>query len=166
MTGTQPTLHGLLVSSPLYVAELIVNSMFRKTDAWIWYVLNLFIFALYIYMSFKAQNRFLNFHGHKGARLKFEQSVHGQRFKRSAMMSIFSPLFFYAPEAHVDALHKLFVDEIASSFTWKQFRNKLNSELGEQNLLVRIIYDIVWMPHECHVKGNCSTECQCGLSGH
>ncbi|EGO29770.1 hypothetical protein SERLADRAFT_458015 [Serpula lacrymans var. lacrymans S7.9] len=86
-----------------------------------------------------ARNQFINFHGLQGSRLNFEQSIHDQKFTRSTLMSILSPMFFYTPDVHRTALHKIFVDNIASSFTWNKFVDKVNSELQEQNLLATVL---------------------------
>ncbi|KAH7913126.1 hypothetical protein BJ138DRAFT_679834 [Hygrophoropsis aurantiaca] len=85
------------------------------------------------------RNKYLNFHGQKGARLHFDQTVHGWAYTQSKIMMIVNPLLFYAPSAHLRSLHNIFVDEIASATTWNAFTTKLNKELQDFNLLATVL---------------------------
>ncbi|KAH7886926.1 hypothetical protein F5I97DRAFT_1871264 [Phlebopus sp. FC_14] len=85
------------------------------------------------------RNFFLNFHGEVCARLNFDQSVHGWRYQPSKLMAICAPILFMSPITTVRALHKIFVDEIASKQQWNMFINKLNSQLQDTNLLATVL---------------------------
>lgn len=72
-----------------------------------------------------------------GARLDREQSVHPMEPQpRTLLISIFSPLFFFAPEVHLMEFEKIWTDEILNNQTWKPFINKLLVEWQEFVLLV------------------------------
>ncbi|KAH7928636.1 hypothetical protein BV22DRAFT_1044561 [Leucogyrophana mollusca] len=86
-----------------------------------------------------ARNKYMNFHGQQGARLCFDQTVHGWSYKRSKIMRTVAPLLFNAPNAHIRALHAIFVDQITSISTWNKFTTKLNSELQDFNLMATVL---------------------------
>ncbi|EGO03998.1 hypothetical protein SERLA73DRAFT_158399 [Serpula lacrymans var. lacrymans S7.3] len=87
-----------------------------------------------------ARNQFLNFYGQKCARLGVLQSIYGEDLEqRSWKMSVLSHALFGAPKVHVEALHKLYVDGIACTFTWKRFMENLNSEVQDFNLLASVL---------------------------
>ncbi|KAJ7178507.1 hypothetical protein C8R43DRAFT_871384, partial [Mycena crocata] len=68
---------------------------------------------------------FLNFYGQNEARLYRQPSIYeGQsnQTKRSWLMSILSPILFYAPDVHLDSLNKIWVDRIAAKEPWNKFR--------------------------------------------
>ena len=57
---------------------------------------------------------------------------------RSWLITILSPIFFWAPEIHLSELDKLWVDEIVYQVSWKRFIDKLQSEWQEFIVFVRI----------------------------
>lgn len=90
-------------------------------------------------------NYYINFHAEQCARLNFDQSVHGWRYRPSITMMICAPLLFFSPTSNVRNLHTIFVDGIASKSKWNSFVNQLNSNLQDTNLLVcmhRSVYNI------------------------
>ncbi|KIJ61555.1 hypothetical protein HYDPIDRAFT_96423, partial [Hydnomerulius pinastri MD-312] len=82
---------------------------------------------------------FINFHGEVCARLNFDQTVHGWRYQPSMLMAACAPVLFMAPVTNVRALHKIFVDDVASKEKWNTFVNKLNSQLQDTNLLATVL---------------------------
>ncbi|KAH7921696.1 hypothetical protein BV22DRAFT_1038352 [Leucogyrophana mollusca] len=89
-----------------------------------------------------VKNQYRNFHGELGARLSFNQTVHGWTYTRSKTMSIVSPLLFNAPDAHTRSLHNIFVDGIARVHTWDEFTAMLNKELQDSNLLATVLLGV------------------------
>ncbi|KAF9227021.1 hypothetical protein BS17DRAFT_764376 [Gyrodon lividus] len=81
---------------------------------------------------------FLNFHGERGARLHFDQTIYGWRYYPSLLMTVCAPLLFMAPVTNVRSLHKIFVDGIANRDKWNIFVNRLNSQLQDTNLLATV----------------------------
>jgi len=85
-------------------------------------------------LSFFAHWRFLYFHGQRHARLLCDQTVyHGPKRERTALISMLSPLLFFAPDVHLDEMEKLWTDEVIIETAWKSFINKL---LNEWNSLI------------------------------
>jgi len=81
------------------------------------------------FMFIFARQRFYDFHGQPGARLSREQSVHGKtKTKRSWLITLASPLLFYAPEVHLQALEQMWVDEKLSSLVWNRVMGKTYDE--------------------------------------
>lgn len=84
-----------------------------------------------------VRQRFLNFHGQPGARLNRDQSVYGKvTNKRSWLILSLSPVLFYAPEVHLRALEKMWMDGLLRDVMWVQFMSKLNTEWQEFTLYV------------------------------
>lgn len=83
-------------------------------------------------MSFYTHWRFLHFHGQNAARMDSDRSIHCSTPRpRSWLITILSPIFFWAPEIHLSELDKLWVDEIVYQVSWKRFIDKLQSEWQE-----------------------------------
>jgi hypothetical protein len=84
-----------------------------------------------------VNNQFLNFHGQPGARLNLHQSVYGENRKpRSRLMHFLSLLLFSAPDVHLQALDRIWVDYIAKINLWEEFIRKLNAEWQEFVIIV------------------------------
>ncbi|GLB42358.1 putative expressed protein [Lyophyllum shimeji] len=82
-----------------------------------------------------VRERFYNFHGQPGARMGYDQSVYGTgRNKRSWLVLSLSPMLFFAPEVHLRALEKIWVDGITRNILWTQFLDKLYAEWQEFTL--------------------------------
>lgn len=87
-----------------------------------------------------VHERFINYHGQEAARLSRYQSVHGepswQDQKRSWLMSILSPILFYAPDEHLCNLGKVWVDRIVAKQPWVKLISKLTTEWAEHTAFV------------------------------
>ncbi|KAL5522713.1 hypothetical protein ACEPAG_8731 [Sanghuangporus baumii] len=81
-------------------------------------------------MAVLANERFFNFFGFNGARLSPYQSVRGQSGKkrRSPLITLLSPVLFYAPEVHLVALEKVWVDNIIKVRHWRDFQRKIERD--------------------------------------
>jgi hypothetical protein len=78
----------------------------------------------------------MNFHGEDCVRLNYEQVVHGWEYSPSLLMLTLAPLLFLDPMNQVQELHRIFVDNIASTSRWDAFTLKLKGQLQDSNLLV------------------------------
>ncbi|KAG7448691.1 uncharacterized protein BT62DRAFT_929785 [Guyanagaster necrorhizus] len=83
------------------------------------------------FMYIFVQQRFYNFHGQPGARLEREKSVYGRKPKRTALITLLSPLLFFAPDIHLASLEKIWGDGLVSKVSWGIFIEKLNAEWQE-----------------------------------
>ncbi|KAG2069099.1 hypothetical protein BDR04DRAFT_1102030 [Suillus decipiens] len=90
-------------------------------------------------MYILTHNHFVNYHGEDCVRLDFEQSVHHWTYKPSPLMVILAPLLFFDPVAQVQALHKIFVDEVAHTARWNAFCSNFKGQLQDSNLLATVL---------------------------
>lgn len=83
-------------------------------------------------MSTFTNEKYINFAGQPCARLSHTQAVYNtEARRRSALINIFSPLLFLAPEVHLRGLEKIWVDEVMWEVPWKAFVQKLQGEWTE-----------------------------------
>ncbi|KAI0067090.1 hypothetical protein BV25DRAFT_1848706 [Artomyces pyxidatus] len=76
--------------------------------------------------------RFLYFHGQRVARLDQGRSLHGNVSRpRSLLITLLSPILFYAPELHLTEIEKLWADKIIVLRAWNAFITRLQSEWQE-----------------------------------
>jgi hypothetical protein len=80
--------------------------------------------------------RVYNFHGEPGARLNVEDSVYDTKRKRTLLITLLSPLLFYAPDFHLVGLQTLYTDRLIRHRGWSGFITRLNDEWQEFILLV------------------------------
>ena len=84
-----------------------------------------------------AHNQFVHLYGQRGARLDRDQSVHRPIVNpRTLLATVFSPLLFWAPEAHLQALDKIWVDRLVHEGPWTQFTRKLTTEWQKITIIV------------------------------
>lgn len=100
-----------------------------------------------------AHVRFVNYHGEKNHRIRRDQTVHAsvQSKDRSLILKILSPLLFSAPDVHLQALRRIYVDRLVIESAWKVFIDKLNKEWQEFLLLVRSLFTVA-MQDSAHIK--------------
>lgn len=84
-------------------------------------------------------NYYLNFHGEPCARLNFDQSVHGWKYRPSVIMTVCTPLLFFSPMTSIRNLNSMFVDGIVSREKWNAFIKRMNSYLTNTNLLATVL---------------------------
>jgi hypothetical protein len=84
--------------------------------------------------------KFLNFHGQHGARLSRNQSIYGNaKNNPTILISILSPLLFYAPDVHLHTLENIWVDGLIHLSCWRQLIEQLQEEWTDFTLLNTII---------------------------
>ncbi|KAI0044956.1 hypothetical protein FA95DRAFT_186460 [Auriscalpium vulgare] len=90
-----------------------------------------------------AHYKWVYCHGQPHARLDAGHSVYGERPKgRSWLITLLSPLLFYAPEVHLADIEKLWTDEIIVAVDWKKFIDKLLGEWREFILYATVIMTV------------------------
>ncbi|KAI9438578.1 hypothetical protein H4582DRAFT_2098566, partial [Lactarius indigo] len=83
-------------------------------------------------LSFFAHWRFLYIHGQQHARLIRNKTVYsGVKQERSLLITVLSPVLFFAPEVHLQDIQKLWTDEIIIETVWKGFMTRLLDEWVE-----------------------------------
>jgi len=91
-------------------------------------------------MNSLAHNQFIHLYGQRGARLDRDQSVYSSTVKsRSLLVKNFSPLLFWAPETHLQALENIWVDRLVHVDSWTQFNKKLIAEWKEI-IIIAIVF--------------------------
>lgn len=93
-------------------------------------------------MKLFSENQFINFHGENCVRLISDKTVHGWVYTPSLSMVVVAPLLFLDPVTQVQELHRVFVDEIASSARWNALNSKLKGQLQDSNLLATVLLNI------------------------
>jgi hypothetical protein len=89
---------------------------------------------------FLAHMKFLNFHGQHGARLSRNQSIYGHaKDNPTILISILSPLLFYAPDVYLHTLENIWVDGLIHLTCWRQMIEQLQEEWTDFTLLNTII---------------------------
>ncbi|KAF8916378.1 hypothetical protein CPB85DRAFT_282509 [Mucidula mucida] len=92
------------------------------------------------FMYVFVQQRFFHFYGQPSARLERNRSVYGALIsRRTLLITSLSPLLFFAPEVHLSALEKIWVDNILNEATWATFISKLTSEWQEFILYATVL---------------------------
>ncbi|KAG1876175.1 hypothetical protein F4604DRAFT_1581264, partial [Suillus subluteus] len=87
-------------------------------------------------------NQFINFHGENCVRLISDKTVHGWEYVPSLLMVVVAPLLFLDPVTQVQELHRVFVDEIASTARWNALSSKLKGRLQDSNLLATVLLNV------------------------
>ncbi|KAG5635306.1 hypothetical protein H0H81_011766 [Sphagnurus paluster] len=109
----------------------LVNSMEKCTDGSFHGSTRVLSCLMFVFV----RQRFYNFHGQPCARLERDQSVYEQtQNKRSWLIVSLSPILFFAPEVHLRALEKVWIDGITRTVLWKEFVGKLYDEWQEFTL--------------------------------
>jgi hypothetical protein len=80
-----------------------------------------------------AHEKFLNFAGQPCARVNRDQAIYevNEDKGRSALITIISPMLFFAPDVHLQALEKVWIDELINQVPWKSLTKKLTDEWSE-----------------------------------
>ncbi|KAJ3516750.1 hypothetical protein NLJ89_g921 [Agrocybe chaxingu] len=81
---------------------------------------------------------FLHLHGQKTARLDRDQPVH-PTYKRTFLMTIFSPLLFYGPEIHSKTLQKTAVDFTVRKADWDAVMAQLTDGWKQLNIYATVM---------------------------
>ncbi|KAJ7741403.1 hypothetical protein DFH07DRAFT_964959 [Mycena maculata] len=83
--------------------------------------------------------RVYNFHGEPNARLNVDQSVYSTVHTRSWLITLLSPLLFYAPDFHLEGLHTIYTDGLIRHRGWAEFITRLNNEWQEFTLYGTVV---------------------------
>jgi len=87
-----------------------------------------------------THNQFIHLYGQRGARLDRDQSVHGSIVNpRTPLVTILSPFLFWAPDIHLKALEKIWVDRLVHYGPWTEFIEKLNTEWQEFIIIATVL---------------------------
>jgi hypothetical protein len=74
----------------------------------------------------------MNFAGQPCAKLSRDQAIYeGAATRRSLLIAVLSPLLFFAPDVHLTALEKVWIDEMINQAPWKVLTSKLKDEWTE-----------------------------------
>ncbi|KAH0831363.1 hypothetical protein J3R83DRAFT_14026 [Lanmaoa asiatica] len=86
-----------------------------------------------------AENQFLNFCGQPCARLNADTPLFGQQtWNRRTVFQIVNILLFGSPNEHAVRLQRVWVDGIIILPRWKDFINRLTTELGRYTIFVSL----------------------------
>lgn len=91
------------------------------------------------FMYVFVRERFMHFHGEPNARLECDKSVyknHAADIQRTWLITILSPVLFFAPDVHVRSIQKIWVDGIINKAIFGSFVEKLTTEWQEFILFV------------------------------
>ncbi|KAJ7770192.1 hypothetical protein DFH07DRAFT_806033 [Mycena maculata] len=94
------------------------------------------------FMTQFLYERYINFYGQESARLIRHHSIYGEpswKERRSRLMSLLSPVLFYAPDVHLKSLNKIWVDRIAAKEPWREMIAKEISEWAEHTAFATIL---------------------------
>ncbi|KAG8216241.1 hypothetical protein J3R82DRAFT_8282 [Butyriboletus roseoflavus] len=91
-------------------------------------------------MAFFTENQFLNFHGQQCARLNADTPLFGQQtWNRSKVFKVVSFILFGSPSEHAVRLQRVWVDGIIILPRWKDFINRLTTELGRYTIFSTVM---------------------------
>ncbi|EIN08404.1 hypothetical protein PUNSTDRAFT_144011 [Punctularia strigosozonata HHB-11173 SS5] len=80
-------------------------------------------------MSLMAHTQFLNRYGHPEARLCRQHHLHEEEKRPPTLLiTLFSPLLFFAPDIHLKSLRQVWVDTVVVEPAWKKFIEKVQDE--------------------------------------
>lgn len=91
------------------------------------------------FMNILVRGRVYNFHGEPNARLDVHQSMYGDSINRTPLVTVLSPLLFYAPDFHLLGLCKIYTDGLIRYRGWAEFISKLNHEWQEFTLYATVV---------------------------
>ena len=97
----------------------------------------MFSYCLWL-LDYSAQQKFMNFAGQPAARLNRDQAVYDIEIHRSILITILSPLLFFAPDVNLQKLECVFLDEMVNQVPWKAFLGQLQEDWKEFILYVRV----------------------------
>jgi hypothetical protein len=104
---------------------------------------NRFLWSIFL-IGQPVHEKFMNFAGQPCARLDRDQAVYEIEEKhRTALITILSPLLFFAPDVHLSALEKVYIDELINQVPWKKLTSKLTEEWREFVLYSTVLRESV-----------------------
>lgn len=94
-------------------------------------------------MTVLVHQKYINYHGQKGARLAANQPIYGKpEFPRSWRFRLLSPLLFYAPRMHLEQLEKIWVDQVIHYVLWQKAIDKLQEEWENLSLTTTVMLTV------------------------
>jgi hypothetical protein len=80
----------------------------------------------------------LHYHGQDIARIQRNQSIFSATLQpHTWLIRLLSPLLYYAPDAHLEALEGLWIDEAINNVPWRKFIKRMEDEWQTFIVLVR-----------------------------
>jgi len=109
-----------------------------------------------------THSQFMDLHGQMGVRLSYHQSIHGPVVQsRTLLVKILSPFVFWAPDIHLQALEKIWVDRVVHTRAWDDFIKKRITEWQDFSLIVQLS-DFSYSSRliSPSIAGHCSAQCK------
>ncbi|KAF9467882.1 hypothetical protein BDZ94DRAFT_913657 [Collybia nuda] len=94
--------------------------------------------VLYRLMATFDEQRFLNLHGEKGARLSGDQSIH-EATAETLFFKVLSLLLLSAPSTYLRKLQETSVDSLVNKPSWLQLKKKLTEEWKDSALFSTVL---------------------------
>ncbi|KAJ7485400.1 hypothetical protein FB451DRAFT_1363351 [Mycena latifolia] len=91
------------------------------------------------FMYHFVRARVYNFHGEPGARLNVDQSVYGTVRRRTLLITLLSPMLFYAPDFYLFNLYTIYPDGIIRHRDWPEFITRLHNEWRQFTLDAAVV---------------------------
>ncbi|KZT25704.1 hypothetical protein NEOLEDRAFT_1133218 [Neolentinus lepideus HHB14362 ss-1] len=90
-----------------------------------------------------TNQKFIHYHGQKGARLAANQSIYGTpAHKKSWHFRLLAPLLFYAPDMHLEGLEKIWVDQVCHYVLWQKSIDRLQLEWENLSLTTTVMLTV------------------------
>ncbi|TFK72485.1 hypothetical protein BDN72DRAFT_327548 [Pluteus cervinus] len=97
--------------------------------------------VLFRFMASFEHERFRNLYGEAGARLVLGQTIYAKpdKKKRTLMMKMLLPLFFFAPREHLRRLETITVDHMVNLKSWNELLDRLTDDWKEHTLYATVL---------------------------
>ncbi|KAF7970175.1 hypothetical protein HWV62_24894 [Athelia sp. TMB] len=87
--------------------------------------------------------QFVHLYGEYGARLDWDQSIHGMSVHpRSWYLKVIEPFLFWGVEAHLVALEKIWVDRAAHISAWRMYIEDLGSQWRDLIIAATVLLNV------------------------
>ena len=85
-----------------------------------------------------VREQFIRYYGERCAQLDIDQSVRGpNETPRSCWFSIVTWLLFFTPQIYLEKIHRVFVDQLVSYYSWRRFISELQDDWNSSITPVR-----------------------------
>ncbi|OAX31110.1 hypothetical protein K503DRAFT_870764, partial [Rhizopogon vinicolor AM-OR11-026] len=110
------------IANMLMLMDPLMSSIDLQHEHSVWIVARL--------MRLFSNSKFVNFCGQPGARLDADQSLHGDPSDspKNIILRVMNIILFGSPDAHRNALRRIWIDESIVQPRWNNFIDRLNSE--------------------------------------
>ncbi|KAF7986292.1 hypothetical protein HWV62_35234 [Athelia sp. TMB] len=123
-------------------AERICDTLTSMTSTALWTAEhNQSLLAILNHVKEHAQ--FVHLYGEYGARLDWDQSIHGLSVRpRSWYLKAIEPFLFWGVEAHLVALEKIWVDRAAHISAWRMYIEDLGSQWRDLIIAATVLLNV------------------------